>query len=191
MTFTVFFLLLPERAPKRHKGAGDEGAEEDMEMEMGLFGRRTPAARTKGPPGAKKPQQQASTPGSASASSTKAKPDEKPELRNDNNSVFISNLAYTLAEPEQKLKALFECCGPVDQVRPVFSKAGVFKGYGYIQFESKASVPAALKLDRQEVEGRPMFVSPCVDKNTNPDFKVNGAGGSEIGLGFVFLKCIS
>ncbi|CAL8297135.1 unnamed protein product [Gadus morhua 'NCC'] len=161
-----------ERAPKRHKGAGDEGAEEDMEMEMGLFGRRTPAARTKGPPGAKKPQQQASTPGSASASSTKAKPDEKPELRNDNNSVFISNLAYTLAEPEQKLKALFECCGPVDQVRPVFSKAGVFKGYGYIQFESKASVPAALKLDRQEVEGRPMFVSPCVDKNTNPDFKV-------------------
>uniref|UniRef100_A0A8C5BDS1 Spliceosome associated factor 3, U4/U6 recycling protein n=1 Tax=Gadus morhua TaxID=8049 RepID=A0A8C5BDS1_GADMO len=152
--------------------AGDEGAEEDMEMEMGLFGRKTPAARTKGPPGAKKPQQQASTPGSASASSTKAKPDEKPELRNDNNSVFISNLAYTLAEPEQKLKALFECCGPVDQVRPVFSKAGVFKGYGYIQFESKASVPAALKLDRQEVEGRPMFVSPCVDKNTNPDFKV-------------------
>uniref|UniRef100_A0A8C5FWB1 Spliceosome associated factor 3, U4/U6 recycling protein n=1 Tax=Gadus morhua TaxID=8049 RepID=A0A8C5FWB1_GADMO len=154
------------------RGAGDEGAEEDMEMEMGLFGRKTPAARTKGPPGAKKPQQQASTPGSASASSTKAKPDEKPELRNDNNSVFISNLAYTLAEPEQKLKALFECCGPVDQVRPVFSKAGVFKGYGYIQFESKASVPAALKLDRQEVEGRPMFVSPCVDKNTNPDFKV-------------------
>uniref|UniRef100_A0A8C4ZPK2 Spliceosome associated factor 3, U4/U6 recycling protein n=1 Tax=Gadus morhua TaxID=8049 RepID=A0A8C4ZPK2_GADMO len=127
-----------ERAPKRHKGAGDEGAEEDMEMEMGLFGRKTP----------------------------------QPELRNDNNSVFISNLAYTLAEPEQKLKALFECCGPVDQVRPVFSKAGVFKGYGYIQFESKASVPAALKLDRQEVEGRPMFVSPCVDKNTNPDFKV-------------------
>ena len=190
MTFTIFFLLPPERAPKRHKGAGDDGAEEDMEMEMGLFGRRTPAACSKGPPpGAKKPQQQASA--SASASSTKAKPDEKSELRNDDNSVFISNLAYTLAEPEQKLKALFECCGPVDQVRPVFSKAGVFKGYGYIQFESKASVPGALKLDRQEVEGRPMYVSPCVDKNTNPDFKVNGAGASETGLGFAFLKCIS
>ncbi|KAK0152350.1 Squamous cell carcinoma antigen recognized by T-cells 3 [Merluccius polli] len=169
-----------ERPPKRHKGAegADGGAEEDMETEMGLFGRRTPASRHKGPPppGAKRPQQQASAStsasASASASSTKAKPEDKPELRNDSNSVFISNLAYALAEPEQKLRALFERCGPVDQVRPVFSKAGAFKGYGYLQFESKASVPEALKLDRQEVEGRPMFVSPCVDKNTNPDFKV-------------------
>ncbi|KAJ3603768.1 hypothetical protein NHX12_028509 [Muraenolepis orangiensis] len=156
-----------ERAPKRHKGAGDGGVEEDMETEMGLFGRRTPTARHKGPPpGAKKPQQQ------ASASTTRAKQDDKPELRNDNNSVFISNMAYTLAEPEQKLRALFERCGPLEQVRLVFSKAGAFKGYGYLQFESKASVPEALKLDRQEVEGRPVFVSPCVDKNTNPDFKV-------------------
>uniref|UniRef100_A0A667ZV56 Spliceosome associated factor 3, U4/U6 recycling protein n=1 Tax=Myripristis murdjan TaxID=586833 RepID=A0A667ZV56_9TELE len=97
---------------------------------------------------------------------------DKPELRNDNNSVFISNLAYTLEEPEGKMRTLFETCGPLKEVRPVFSNKGTFKGYCYVQFESQASVPLALKLDRQEVEGRPMFVSPCVDKNTNPDFKV-------------------
>ncbi|KAG7256512.1 hypothetical protein CRUP_032263 [Coryphaenoides rupestris] len=170
-----------ERAPKRHKGGAggtekkkeeedDDDDAEDMETEMGLFGRRKPGARPKGPPppGAnKKPQQQ--QPASTSASSSSS---SNPELRVDGNSVFISNLAYTLAEPEQKLRALFERCGPVAQVRPVFSKAGGFKGYGYLQFESKVSVPEALKLDRQEVEGRPMFVSPCVDKNANPDFKV-------------------
>uniref|UniRef100_A0A671X856 Spliceosome associated factor 3, U4/U6 recycling protein n=1 Tax=Sparus aurata TaxID=8175 RepID=A0A671X856_SPAAU len=98
--------------------------------------------------------------------------DDKPELRNDNCSVFISNLTYTLEEPEAKLRTLFEICGPIKQIRPVFSNKGGFKGYGYVQFESSVSVPEALKLDRREVEGRPMFVSPCVDKNKNPDFKV-------------------
>uniref|UniRef100_A0A673GQ77 Spliceosome associated factor 3, U4/U6 recycling protein n=1 Tax=Sinocyclocheilus rhinocerous TaxID=307959 RepID=A0A673GQ77_9TELE len=39
-------------------------------------------------------------------------------------------------------------------------------------FEDRLAVPEALKLDRQEVDGRPMYVSPCVDKNKNPDFKV-------------------
>uniref|UniRef100_A0A8C9WYD2 Spliceosome associated factor 3, U4/U6 recycling protein n=1 Tax=Sander lucioperca TaxID=283035 RepID=A0A8C9WYD2_SANLU len=100
------------------------------------------------------------------------KNDDKQELRNDNSSVFISNLAYTLKEPEAKLRTQFETCGPIKQVRPVFGNKGTFKGYGYVQFESPVSVPEALKLDRREVEGRPMFVSPCVDKNKNPDFKV-------------------
>lgn len=100
--------------------------------------------------------------------------------RDDQCSVFISNLAYTLPEPEARLRSLFEACGPLLNVRPVFSNKGTFKGYGYVQFESAASVPEALKLDRREVEGRPMFVSPCVDKNRNPDFKVQLAGrGSE------------
>uniref|UniRef100_A0A8C1MED9 Spliceosome associated factor 3, U4/U6 recycling protein n=1 Tax=Cyprinus carpio TaxID=7962 RepID=A0A8C1MED9_CYPCA len=39
-------------------------------------------------------------------------------------------------------------------------------------FEDRLAVPEALKLDRKEVDGRPMYVSPCVDKNKNPDFKV-------------------
>lgn len=133
-----------------------------METETGLFGKSAP-------PGFKRPQQGA-------AAAVEAAPhrerEDKPELRNDSSSVFISNLAYTLKEPEEKLRTMFEPCGPIRQIRPVFSTKGAFKGYCYIQFESAASVSEALKLDRREMENRPVFVSPCVDKNKNPDFKV-------------------
>uniref|UniRef100_A0AAQ5XZ31 RRM domain-containing protein n=1 Tax=Amphiprion ocellaris TaxID=80972 RepID=A0AAQ5XZ31_AMPOC len=136
----------------------DEWNEDSGKMhcltETGLFGRNAPPGYK---PAAATPQRQK---------------DDNPELRNDNTSVFISNLAYTLEEPESKLRTLFETCGPITQIRPVFSNKGTFKGYCYVQFESPVSVPEALKLDRREVEGRPMFVSPCVDKNKNPDFKV-------------------
>ncbi|XP_068166899.1 squamous cell carcinoma antigen recognized by T-cells 3 [Antennarius striatus] len=141
-----------ETIPKRQRG------EEDMETETGLFGRNTP-------PAAKHTQQ-------SSLAAAQKKDNDKPELRNDTNSVFISNLAYTLEDPEAKLRTLFETCGPIKQIRPVYSNKGSFKGYGYVQFESPVSVPEGLKLDRREIEGRPMFVSPCVDKNRNPDFKV-------------------
>ncbi|XP_030273049.1 spliceosome associated factor 3, U4/U6 recycling protein isoform X1 [Sparus aurata] len=152
-----------EQAPKRHRGNGDQTTDEYMETETGLFGKNAPPGYKPGPPGAKKAQQEAAA---------QRQNDDKPELRNDNCSVFISNLTYTLEEPEAKLRTLFEICGPIKQIRPVFSNKGGFKGYGYVQFESSVSVPEALKLDRREVEGRPMFVSPCVDKNKNPDFKV-------------------
>uniref|UniRef100_A0A7N8WTB6 Spliceosome associated factor 3, U4/U6 recycling protein n=1 Tax=Mastacembelus armatus TaxID=205130 RepID=A0A7N8WTB6_9TELE len=145
-------------------GNGDQTTEEHMETETGLFGRNAPPGYKPAPPGAKKAQQ--------GAAATQSQNDDRPELRNDNNSVFISNLTYTLEEPEAQLRTMFETCGPIKQVRPVFSNKGNFKGYCYVQFESPVSVPEALKLDRREVEGRPMFVSPCVDKNKNPDFKV-------------------
>lgn len=155
---------MTEQAPKRHRGNGDQTTEEYMETEMGLSGRNAPPGYK--PATAKKAQQ-------GVAAAAQKQNDDKPELRNDNSSVFISNLAYTLEEPEAKLRTLFETRGPIKQIRPVFSTKGSFKGYGYVQFESPMSVPEALKLDRQEVEGRPMYVSPCVDKNKNPDFKVN------------------
>ncbi|KAI6076204.1 Squamous cell carcinoma antigen recognized by T-cells 3 [Aix galericulata] len=75
-------------------------------------------------------------------------------------------------EPEVKLKELFESCGEVEQIRPVFSNKGTFRGYCYVEFKDEKSALQALGLDRKVVEGRPMFVSPCVDKNKNPDFKV-------------------
>lgn len=155
----LFFPSVTEQASKRHRGNGDQTTEEQMETETGPFGRSAP-------PGAKKAKQ-------AVAAAAHGQKDDKPELRNDNSSVFISNLAYTLEEPEAKLRTLFETCGPINEIRPVFSNKGSFKGYCYVQFESPVSVAEALKLDRREVEGRPMFVSPCVDKNKNPDFKVN------------------
>ncbi|XP_053181607.1 squamous cell carcinoma antigen recognized by T-cells 3 isoform X1 [Scomber japonicus] len=151
-----------QQAPKRHRGNKDQTGEEYMETETGVSGRNAPPGYKPTPPSVKKAQEAAA----------QKQHDDKPELRNDNSSVFISNLAYTLEEPEEKLRTLFEPCGPINQIRPIFSNKGGFKGYCYVQFEAPVSVPEALKLDRREVEGRPMFVSPCVDKNKNPDFKV-------------------
>lgn len=154
-----------ESAPKRQKGNGDSNTEEYMETETGLFGKNASPGNKSAPAGAKNAQQGAVV-------TAQRQNDDKPELRDDSCSVFISNLGYTLDDPETKLKALFESCGPIRQVRLVTGNRGNFRGYGYVQFESVVSVPEALKLDRKEVEGRPMFVSPCVDKNKNPEFKV-------------------
>lgn len=148
-------------ASKRHRGDGDQSTEEHMDTETPATGKSAPA--NSGQQGAAAPSQRRS--------------EDKPEQRNDECSVFISNLSYTLQEPEAKLRALFEACGPLQNIRPVFSNKGSFKGYCYVQFESAASVPAALRLDRTQVEGRPMFVSPCVDKNRNPNFKVHCVSG--------------
>lgn len=152
-----------EQDSKRHKGNSDQMTDELMETETGLFGKRPPPGFKSVPQGSK---------ADSGVSVAQSEKYDKPELRNDNCSVFISNLAYTLEEPESKLRTLFETCGPIKQIRPIFNNKGTFKGYGYIQFESQVSVSQALNLDRQDVEGRPMFVSPCVDKSKNPDFKV-------------------
>ncbi|KAF3695804.1 Squamous cell carcinoma antigen recognized by T-cells 3 [Channa argus] len=154
-----------DSAPKRQRGNGDQNTEEYMETETGLFVRNAPPGYKHAPLGTKTVQQGGAAP-------AQRQNDGKPELRNDESSVFISNLAYTLEQPESKLRTVFETCGPIKHIRPVFSNKGNFKGYCYVQFETSVSVPEALKLDRQELEGRPMFVSPCVDKNRNPDFKV-------------------
>uniref|UniRef100_A0A3P9H6B1 Spliceosome associated factor 3, U4/U6 recycling protein n=1 Tax=Oryzias latipes TaxID=8090 RepID=A0A3P9H6B1_ORYLA len=152
-----------DSGPKRRRGNVDGTTDEYMETETGLFGRNAP--RTKPSAGLKK-----APPGDGDAAEKQN--DDKSELRDDCCSVFISNLAFTLQEPEATLKALFESCGSIAQVRPIFGHRGVFRGYCYVQFDSPASVTEALKLDRREVEGRPMFVSPCVDKNKNPEFKI-------------------
>uniref|UniRef100_A0A674F6V6 Spliceosome associated factor 3, U4/U6 recycling protein n=1 Tax=Salmo trutta TaxID=8032 RepID=A0A674F6V6_SALTR len=152
--------------PGDKRKAEDKDYEDEWgeESESGLFGRRAPPGRRQEPPGGKRGQQV------APATVWKTQEDD-PELRKDDCSVFISNLAFTMDDPEKRLKKLFEPCGPVQSVRPVYAAKG-FRGYCYVQFEGKASVLEALKMDRREVEGRPMFVSPCVDKNKNPDFKV-------------------
>uniref|UniRef100_A0A8C1MEQ8 Squamous cell carcinoma antigen recognized by T-cells 3 n=1 Tax=Cyprinus carpio TaxID=7962 RepID=A0A8C1MEQ8_CYPCA len=156
-----------ELPSKRLRGEDDFGStatEELMETESGLFGRRAPPRKTE-PPGFRKNQR-------GSSEAPQQPQDVSKEQRIDENCVFVSNLAFNLDDPEGKLRALFQGCGTVQQVRPVFSMNGVFRGYCYVQFEDRLAVPEALKLDRKEVDGRPMYVSPCVDKNKNPDFKV-------------------
>ncbi|NXI54337.1 SART3 protein, partial [Chloroceryle aenea] len=151
-----------EQPSKRHKGDGDGLLlEEDMEVEMGLFGRSGP----------EKPDHPANQKEKASTS-RKDVPKVLHDSSKDKVTVFVSNLSYNMTEPEVKLKELFESCGEVAQIRPVFSNKGTFRGYCYVEFKEEKAALQALGLDRKVVEGRPMFVSPCIDKNKNPDFKV-------------------
>ncbi|XP_061866396.1 squamous cell carcinoma antigen recognized by T-cells 3 isoform X2 [Colius striatus] len=151
-----------EQPSKRHKGDGDGTLlEEDMEVETGLFGRS----------GSEKPDHPGNQKEKASTS-RKDIPKVSHDSSKDSVTVFVSNLSYNMADPEVKLKELFESCGAVAEIRPVFSNKGTFRGYCYVEFKEEQAALQALGLDRKVVEGRPMFVSPCVDKNKNPDFKV-------------------
>lgn len=154
-----------------------------METESGLFGRRAPPQHKAEPPAARKNQQMVTEIKNTTA--------RMPDDRNDSKSVFVSNLAFNLDDPEGKMKAAFGSCGTVTQVRPVFTAKGGFRGYCYVQFEDELAAQEALKLDRQEVDGRPMFVSPCVDKSKNPDFKVRVAlkCGCSLDLSCVIYFC--
>ncbi|NXP77476.1 SART3 protein, partial [Ramphastos sulfuratus] len=150
-----------EQPSKKHKGDDGLPLDEYMEVETGLFGRS----------GAEKPDHPANQKEKASTS-RKDIPKVLHDSSKDKVTVFVSNLSYSMANPEVKLKELFEGCGEVTEIRPVFSNKGTFRGYCYVEFKEEKSALQALGLDRQVVEGRPMFVSPCVDKNKNPDFKV-------------------
>uniref|UniRef100_A0A8B9J8T3 Spliceosome associated factor 3, U4/U6 recycling protein n=1 Tax=Astyanax mexicanus TaxID=7994 RepID=A0A8B9J8T3_ASTMX len=158
-----------EMSHKRHRGEDNFSpavSEEQMETESGLFGRRAPPPRKAEPPAPRKNQQ------AIPESAVRKISDIPPEQRKDSNSVFVSNLSFTMEEPEAKMKAVFNACGTVVEVRPVYTAKGAFRGYCYVQFEDELAAQEALKLDRVEVDARPMYVSPCVDKSKNPDSKI-------------------
>ncbi|XP_053324946.1 squamous cell carcinoma antigen recognized by T-cells 3 [Spea bombifrons] len=150
-----------EQPSKKHKGEEEKSEDketEEMETEMGLFGRSAP--------------QKARAPAKPKASIATDQPKVLHDANKDSVTVFVSNMPFTLSDPEQELRKVFAGCGEIAEVRVVYGNSGNFRGYCYVEFTEEKSALDALKLDRQQIRGRPMFVSPCVDKNKNPDFKV-------------------
>ncbi|KAK2495476.1 hypothetical protein MC885_000810 [Smutsia gigantea] len=137
------------------------GEAQDLEAETGLFGKSVPVDVD--PPSKQKER---------AAALKRDVPKVLHDSAKDSVTVFVSNLPYSMGEPDAKLRPLFEACGEVIDIRPIFSNRGDFRGYCYVEFKEEKSALQALELDRKNVEGRPMFVSPCVDKSKNPDFKV-------------------
>ncbi|XP_044137317.1 squamous cell carcinoma antigen recognized by T-cells 3 [Bufo gargarizans] len=149
-----------EHPSKKHRGqeqSEDNGAEE-METETGLFGRSASSTRHS------KSQQKPPAP--------KEQPKILHNADKENITVFVSNLPYNLPDPEQQLRKVFSGCGEISQVRVVYNNNGTFRGYCYVEFTEEKNALDALTMDRHVFKGRPMYVSPCVDKNKNPDFKV-------------------
>ncbi|XP_078083161.1 spliceosome associated factor 3, U4/U6 recycling protein [Mustelus asterias] len=148
----------PNKKPRA--GELEEAEEEDMSTECGLFGRKS-NTKILETPALQKQKAAAATWNKVLHDNTK-----------DDLTVFVSNLSYSMPNPEERLKEVFESFGQIADIRPVYSNRGLFRGYCYVEFEEEKAATDALRLDRQELEGRPMFVSPCVDKAKNPEFKV-------------------
>ncbi|RUS77540.1 hypothetical protein EGW08_014694 [Elysia chlorotica] len=90
----------------------------------------------------------------------------------DNITVFVSNLDFSLGE--DRLREVFGKCGQISNIRLVKNYKGRSKGFGYVEFTESNAVLKALKLDREFVDGRPMFVSRCEDRSvvkSAPQFK--------------------
>uniref|UniRef100_H3AFF2 Spliceosome associated factor 3, U4/U6 recycling protein n=1 Tax=Latimeria chalumnae TaxID=7897 RepID=H3AFF2_LATCH len=155
-----------EQPSKKYRGEGDasfpeEEETEDMETETGLMGRCT-AFKT-----VDNPSKQKTKAGTAKLSKILH------DSSKDHITVFISNLSFNIENPEETLRATFASCGEISEIRPVYKQNGTFRGYGYVEFKDEKSALDALRLDRTKIEGRPMFVSPCIDKSKRPDFKLN------------------
>lgn len=77
----------------------------------------------------------------------------------DNRTVFVSNLDYSVSDAA--VREVFSSLGNITDLRLVKDFKGRSKGYCYIEFSSPAEAEAALKRDREPLDGRPMFISRC------------------------------
>ncbi|XP_064613155.1 squamous cell carcinoma antigen recognized by T-cells 3-like [Liolophura sinensis] len=102
-------------------------------------------------------------PGAGEAIATQAVPHDASK---EHRTVFISNLLYSI--DEERLREIFSQCGEITEVRLPKNFKGKSKGFGYVEFRTEDSVSAALRMDRKDVEGRPMYVSPSIDRSKQP-----------------------
>ncbi|XP_043924344.1 squamous cell carcinoma antigen recognized by T-cells 3 isoform X2 [Protopterus annectens] len=150
---------------KKTRGEGDYFASEkikNIDAKIGLFGRELATKIVD------HPSQQKTVAAAHKNDMGKVLHDHS----KDSITVFVSNLSYSMDDPEDKMKETLGKCGEIAEIRPVYSNKGNFRGYCYVEFKDEKSALDALKLDRKEIDGRPMFVSPCIDKARNPEFKV-------------------
>ncbi|XP_071945304.1 squamous cell carcinoma antigen recognized by T-cells 3-like [Antedon mediterranea] len=81
----------------------------------------------------------------------------------DDLTVFVKNLSYNISE--EKIRNAFDMCGEITEIRMKVENKSKFRGYCYVEFKDKESVEKALKRDRYEIDGRPIYVDPSVDKS--------------------------
>lgn len=89
-------------------------------------------------------------------------------------------LVYSLAPQvtNEDLKQFFAVAGKASKVELIVDKqSGRSKGFGYVEFESRDSVPAALSMTGTPIAGIPILVKPS-EAEKNLAAQNEGAGGS-------------
>ncbi|KAI7825888.1 hypothetical protein BX661DRAFT_184351 [Kickxella alabastrina] len=78
-------------------------------------------------------------------------------------SIFVGNLDF--AAQEEELWTHFGTCGTVENVRIIRdARTNIGKGFGYVQFDDRAAVALALKLNGTEINSRKLRVERGSDK---------------------------
>jgi len=108
------------------------------------------------------------------------------EVKADNKrSIFIGNVNFKATEEE--VRTFFKDCGEIANVRLIRDKkVNVGKGFGYVLFKERSSVPLALQLNGTEFGGRLLRVTRSVD----PD-KVKAAQDKKQGKVRILLYFLS
>ncbi|KAF8822349.1 Rna recognition motif-containing protein, partial [Cardiosporidium cionae] len=115
--------------------------------------------------------------------------DEKPGSapgRNDKaptgRSVIIGNLSF--GSTQESLRALFEECGPIDDVRiPVFEDTGKPRGRCFIDFESEEGAKKALEYNETDIDGRTVWIDYVRPREDKPSNGFRGGRGGRGGFG--------
>ncbi|VIO94605.1 conserved hypothetical protein,hypothetical protein [Brugia malayi] len=91
------------------------------------------------------------------------------EASEKRHTVFVSNLDFKL--PTERLKEIFLNAKEIRLVYRGMSK--LHKGFGYIDFSTEREARDALKMDRTQIDGRPLYVSEYKphDKGKNTEFR--------------------
>ncbi|EJW74074.1 hypothetical protein WUBG_15018, partial [Wuchereria bancrofti] len=91
------------------------------------------------------------------------------EASEKRHTVFVSNLDFKL--PTERLKEIFPNAKEIRLVYRGMSK--LHKGFGYIDFSTEPEARNALKMDRTQIDGRPLYVSEYKphDKGKNAEFR--------------------
>ncbi|KAL1925686.1 uncharacterized protein VTP21DRAFT_569 [Calcarisporiella thermophila] len=90
-----------------------------------------------------------------------------PKSHDNKRSIFVGNLAFDVQEED--LWQFFKDCGQVENVRIVRDKkTNIGKGFGYVQFNDRASVDLALQLNGTKLGKRDVRVFRSLDSEAKP-----------------------
>ncbi|MGD9153696.1 MAG: RNA-binding protein [Gammaproteobacteria bacterium] len=80
--------------------------------------------------------------------------------------LYVGNLPYSVTE--ESLESLFSQFGQVESVVLIKDReTGRTKGFGFVEFKKQSEAEAALKLNRQDFEGRPLKVNMAKPKESS------------------------
>ena len=92
------------------------------------------------------------------------------------NKLYVGNLVYQVSEGD--LRNLLSSCGEIADLRLITDRdTGRSKGFAFVTFADSAGKEAALKLNGQDYQGRPLRINEAEDRGGGNGGGNGGRGG--------------